>query len=188
VANLLEEGIHVQSFDEIYETSSTFEEVYLRIAETVVSKATCGDVVYAVPGHPLVGESSVQVLISEAEKKGLAYKILGSESFIEACLESLRLNLDEGLKIINALSMDKVKPSKDVGNLVYQVYDKCIASDVKLSLMEQYPDEFEIAIIRGEGLPEQRVQWLPLYLLDRQKFDHLTTLYIPPFNKSSKEE
>lgn len=185
VTELLAEGITVQCLDNVYESANTFEEVYERIAETILTEAACHDVVYAVPGHPLIGESSVQILIQRAQEKGLPYQVLGSESFIEASLELLELNMDEGLKIIDALSIDRVSPSSELGNLIYQVYDRGIASNVKLKLMDEYPDEFRVAIIQASASPECRVQWLPLYMLDRQEFDHLTTVYVPPLENQS---
>lgn len=139
---------------------------------------------YAVPGHPLVGETSVEVLLREARAIAVDCRIIGSENFIEAVLEALEIGLDAGLKVLDALSMDAVTPSPDVGNLIYQVYDRSIASDVKLRLMEQYPDEFEVAIIRGGAPPGERVLRVPLYRLDRCECDHLTSVYVPPVGKN----
>lgn len=186
VAELLAEGINVQCLDNVYESAHTFEEVYERIAEAILTEAVRHDVVYAVPGHPLIGESSVQILIRKAQEKGLPYQVLGSESFIEASLEVLELNMDEGLKIIDALSIDRIARSTELGNLIYQVYDRDIASNVKLKLMDEYPDEFRVAIIKASASPDHRVQWLPLYVLDRQEFDHLTTVYVPPLKDHSE--
>lgn len=176
---LAAEGVTFETFDYIYESSDTFDEVYARISERVIEAATRGDVVYAVPGHPLVGETAVRNLISEARLKGLEFRIVGSESFIESSLEALELSLDEGIKILDALSMDNISPAKDVGNLIYQVYDRSIASEVKLKLMEEYPDDFEIAVIFGGAPPGERVRRIPLYKLDRCDCDHLTSVYVP---------
>ncbi len=60
-----------------------------------------------------------------------------------------------------------------------QVYDRQVASETKLRLMEHYADDFEITVISGAGTPEQRVETIPLYQLDRCEFDHLTTIYLP---------
>lgn len=178
---LASEGISFESMDDLYESSGTFEEVYARIAERVLREAQDhGDVVYAVPGHPLVGESAVAMVMDEARMRGVEVRIVGSESFIEASLEALGFGFSTGLKILDAMSMDEVSPSADVGNLIYQVYDRAIASDVKLMLMEQYPDEFEVTVITGAGTDTQRVQTIPLYKLDRCECDHLTTVYVPP--------
>lgn len=173
------EGVRFQSLDHFYESSDTFDDVYASIAETVLAEAERGDVVYAVPGHPLAGELAVGIIIREAKLRGLEFKVIGSESFIEASLEALQIGFDSGLKIIDALSLDVVSPSRDTGNLIYQVYGKDIASDVKLRLMELYPDDYEIAVVIGGGTAEQRVETIPLHRLDRCECDHLTTVYLP---------
>lgn len=178
---LAAEGITFESMDSVYDSADTFEEVYARIADRILCEAQeHGDVVYAVPGHPLVGETAVGILMRQARELGVEVHIVGSESFIEASLEALGFGFSAGLKIIDAMSMDAVSPATDVGTLIYQVYDRDIASDVKLKLMEQYPDEFEVTIITGAGAPDQKVQTVPLYLLDRCECDHLTTVYLPP--------
>jgi len=179
VDDLIAEGVSFESLDHLYESSDTFGEVYSRIAETVLARAAHEDIVYAVPGHPLVGESAVEIIIREARRLGVALKIIGSESFIEASLEALMIGFDTGLKILDALSMDEVSASNDVGNLIYQVYSKDIASDVKLRLMDSYPDDFEITVVIGAGTAAQVVETIPLYKLDRCNCDHLTTVYLP---------
>jgi len=180
---LLAEGITLESLDYIYESSDTFDEVYAGIAERIVSEAeTRGQVVYAVPGHPLVGEASVQALIRKARERDVQVEIVGSQSFIEAALEALGLGLDAGLKVLDALSLGTVAPAADTGNLIYQVYDCNIASEVKLKLMETYPEDFEVTVISGAGTPGQGVRRVPLYQLDRCDCDHLTTVYVPPLS------
>ena len=179
VTELAAEGIAFKSLDYIYESSGTFGEVYARIAELILDEDERGDIVYAVPGHPLVGEEAVKILIREARNKGREIKIIGSESFIESSLEALQLSMDAGLKVLDALSMDRVAPATDVGNLIYQVYDRDIASDVKLKLMELYPDEYDVDVIFGGAPPGEQVQRIPLYKLDRCDCDHLTSVYIP---------
>lgn len=183
VEELAAEGVVFKSLDYVYETADTFEEVYARIADLIMAEAGKGDVVYAVPGHPLIGESAVRTLIREAHGRGLDIRIIGSESFIEASLAAISVGMDIGLKVIDALSINTVPPAHEVGNLIYQVYDREIASDVKLALMEHYPDEFEVSIIIGAGSAEQRVQTVPLYMLDRCECDHLTTVYVPPLDE-----
>ena len=44
-------------------------------------------VVYAVPGHPLVGESTVTRILKRAEEAGLPVRIVNGVSFIDADFE-----------------------------------------------------------------------------------------------------
>ena len=62
------------SFDDLYERAGSLDEVYAGIAARLVELAERPEgVVYAVPGHPLVGERSVRLAVA------LATLILGSE-------------------------------------------------------------------------------------------------------------
>ncbi|MHB0998781.1 MAG: SAM-dependent methyltransferase [Armatimonadota bacterium] len=188
VEDLAAEGINLQPLDYIYESSDTFEEVYRRIAEKILDEAADKDVVYAVPGHPLMGEHAVEVLIHEARQRGMEFRIVGSESFIEASMEALEIGLDAGLKIIDALSMENIHPDPCIDNLIYQVYDRSIASDVKLKLMDQYPDDFHITAVVGAGTANPEVVEMPLYELDRRDWDHLTTIYVPRLGEAVDTE
>lgn len=179
VAELSDRGVVFETFDHIYETATSFEEVYSRIAEDVLDEAARGDVVYAVPGHPLVGERSVELLIAKAAQRGVSLSIVPSPSFIDACLEVLRVGIDRGLKVLDALEIERLTPSLDTPNLIYQVYDQQAASRVKLRLMEFFPDELEVYVVRAAGSGEEEVTSVPLFKLDWREFDHLTSVYVP---------
>jgi len=179
VDDLIRNGVSIRSLDHLYESAECFEEVYARIASAILDLASeNAEVIYAVPGHPLVGEESVRIILRDAPLRGIATRVVGSASFIEAALEALGISLSEGIKVLDALGLAEVHPDPDVGNLIYQVYDRLIASEVKLRLMERYPDCQPVRLVIGAGTPEQRVLDIPLFELDRHEVDHLTTVYV----------
>ncbi len=179
VEELQAHGVRLESFDSLYDTAESFDEVYQGIASRLLDEAGSGNVVYAVPGHPLVGERAVGIVMARAANAGIEVRLVGSESFIEPVLEAVGVGFDIGLKILDALTISGVRPDTDVPNLIYQVYDRLIASNVKLALMDVYPDEFEVTVVTGAGTDNPEVRTLPLYELDRGGFDHLATVYIP---------
>src|SRR5215470_17745913 len=63
--------LRLASFDHMYDESTDWETLYQRIAEEVCTLATQQHVIYAVPGHPLVGETSVQLILQLARERGL---------------------------------------------------------------------------------------------------------------------
>jgi len=138
-----------------------------------------GDVVYCVPGHPLLGEESVRLILKRAAEAGVEARVIGSESFIEPVLEAVGESVQDGLKVIDALSLSDVAPDPRVANLFYQVYDKTVASDLKLALLDVYPAEFEVFLIRGAGTGRATAESLPLFDLDRREYDHLTSVFVP---------
>ncbi len=61
----------IESFDTLYDSAESFASLYPAMVEELLSRATQGEpVIYAVPGHPLLGEESVRRLRSEAPARG----------------------------------------------------------------------------------------------------------------------
>jgi tetrapyrrole methylase family protein/MazG family protein len=189
----LPEGLRLHSFDHFYETLPSFEAVYDAIAAEVVRLGQRSEgVVYAVPGHPLVGEATTQRILDLAAEEGAVVEIVEGLSFIGPTLSALGLDPLDGLQIADAVVVaDHHYPplSADRPALLSQLYSREIASEVKLTLMHLYPDEHPVTLVRAAGTPEPVVRTLPLYELDRQPdLDHLTSLYVSPLQGPSSYE
>jgi tetrapyrrole methylase family protein/MazG family protein len=179
----------VHSFDYLYEEVAAFSQVYGAIAERVLELGQRPEgVIYAVPGHPLVGEATVGSILSAAEPLALSVRVVDGLSFVEPTLTALRVDALEGLQIFDAIELSRhYHPplNPDLPALVGQLYSRLLASEVKLTLMNQYPDEHEVVLVHAAGTPEQRMVTRPLHQLDRgdeaaTPVAHLTTLYVPP--------
>jgi len=187
---LNEKNITFDTYDNIYESIGSFDEVYLNIAKDLIKKHDdLGDLVYAVPGHPLVAEKSVFNLIELCKDHNIEYKIMPAVSFIDAMIESLRIDPIEGLKVIDAFDIGNQILDKRIGTIITQVYNQLIASEVKLKLLDQYNDETEIYYVRAAGIEEQEsIRKIPLFELDMQEdIDYLTSIYIPKDLKNKKD-
>lgn len=174
--------------DDIYDSRNSFDETYESICDRVINLCKeRGQVVYAVPGHPMVAEKSVELIISRAEE-GMEISIIPALSFIDVVLSSLRIDPAYGLKIIDGLSIKSQRPDTKCGNIITQVYNRLVASEVKLMLMDYYNDDFEIYVIRAAGVPgQERIERFPLFELDRIEWvDYLTSIYIPPALTAAK--
>lgn len=185
VKYLDDNGIKYESFDDIYNNLNTFEEVYSTIADRIMELSETRDVVYAVPGNPLVAEDTVQRILSRAKAEGKDVEVIPSVSFIDTVISSMSIDPVGGLKILDALQLDRERVDTSCHNIITQVYNRRVASDVKLKLMEYYEDEAEVVMIRAAGVEGMaRIEKMPLYDIDRVDWvDHLTSLYIPPSNK-----
>ncbi|MGH2599094.1 MAG: SAM-dependent methyltransferase, partial [Dehalococcoidia bacterium] len=170
----------LQSFDDLYETADTFDAVYDAIVARLIELGTAGDIVYAVPGDPLVGEATVPVLRARArEGSGPPVRIVHGVSFLEPVCAALDLDpLAAGLQLVDAIEprLDPTRPA-----IIAQVYARHAATGLKLALLELYPPEHAVTVIRAAGLPEQHIEALLLEAIDRRDdlFDHLACLYIP---------
>lgn len=181
VKALKAEGVEFKTYDEKYNTLDLFRTLYDFIAEDIIEKELeLGEVVYAVPGHPLVAEKSVMNLIEKCKERNIEYEIFPATSFIDLVMEKLEVDASEGFKIIDAFDIrDKVLNKRD-DIFVTQVYNGLIASEVKLKLLEVFDDETIINYIKldmetGEFINRE----IPLFELDWQEdLDHTTYIYI----------
>ena len=187
---LNEKNIEFNSYDNFYENIENFDEVYLNIADDLIKKHNeLGDLVYAVPGHPLVAEKSVFNLIEECKKNNIEYKIIPAVSSIDAMMEVLMIDPVEGMKIIDAFDINNQILDKRIGTVITQVCNPLIASEVKLKLLEQYNDETEIFYVRAAGIKDvESIRKIPLYELDMQEdIDYFTAIYIPKDLNNKKD-
>lgn len=175
-------GVAFESYDAVYETEPTFEAVYERIAEDVLRRAERGArVVYAVPGSPMVAERTVSLLRARARERGVKCTVLAGMSFVELLCARLGVDPIDGLTIVDGADAAALPPDLPTGLVVTQVYNRQVASEIKLRLMELCGDEAEVALLQNLGLPDERIRRMKLYELDRQDgIDHLTSVYVPP--------
>lgn len=178
------EGLAFQSFDGLYEQEENFNAVYQTIAKQLWESALSGgDLIFAVPGHPLMAEQSVQNLLEMAANSPQVKVEIGpGQSFFDAVCTVLGIDPIQGLLLIDGTQLDPSQLRPDKHTLVAQVFSPAVASDVKLTLMELYPDDYLVTVVRAAGVPgQERIIPVPLYELDRVgEVNHLTTVYIPP--------
>jgi tetrapyrrole methylase family protein/MazG family protein len=174
----------VNSFDALYEEAEDFSQVYEAVvAEVLRLGQRLEGAVYAVPGHPLVGEATVTRLLSRAEGAGLTVRVVEGLSFVGPTLTALQIDALAGLQVYDAVEVASLYHpplNPDLPALLAQLYSRVLAADVKLTLMNQYPDDHKVVLVHAAGTADRRIVRLPLYELDRQDVEHLTTLYIPP--------
>jgi tetrapyrrole methylase family protein/MazG family protein len=167
------------SFDALYGEHERFEDVYTAIVERLLAMAASGDIVYAVPGHPLAGEATVRLLLERAPAVEIEVRIIEGLSYLEPVCTVLRIDpLAEQVQLVDALS-PKVSPTRPA--IVAQVYDRRTASGLKLALLELYSAGHSVTVVRGAGTAAPTVETLPLAEIDHDdgRFDHLACLYLP---------
>ncbi|GHI00864.1 nucleoside triphosphate pyrophosphohydrolase [Neobacillus kokaensis] len=181
VVELEKEGMVYTSFDPVYENHEQFEEVYQEIVQILLEKAQTDDIVYAVPGHPLVAEQTVQLLLENGPKCEVEIVIGGGQSFIDALFASLKIDPIEGFQLLDGTSLHSNQLQIDQHMIISQVYDQFTASNVKLTLMEKLPDDYEVVIVTAAGSQDEVLTNVALYELDRNvSINNLTSVYVPP--------
>lgn len=185
MAALAELEIAAESFDGLYESLSSFPEVYEAITSALIERAQSlpdgAELVYAVPGHPMVAESAVSQLRRRCPEEGIELKVLGGESFLDEAFVRLGFDPIEGFQLLDASSIRSSQLQPELHTLIGQVYDTFTASEAKLCLMERYPDDYEVIVGHALGVEnEEKIERVPLYELDRlEGYGNLSLIYIP---------
>jgi tetrapyrrole methylase family protein / MazG family protein len=185
--------LQVHSFDHLYEQSSSFEQVYEDIITQVLALGQRPQgVLYAVPGHPYVAEATAPEIARRARQQGLPVQVVEGLSFLEPVFSTLQIDPLPQLTLVDALDVARGHiPSfpPDVPALVVQLYSRQVAADVKLTLMEVYPDAHLIVLVHAAGTPQVQVESLSLYELDRSPHIGLSsTLFVPALQPATSFE
>lgn len=177
---LLDEmGIKYKTCDELYEKANNFEELYRSIAKKVLEESREKDTVYVVPGAPSILESTAFHIIKDEPD----VEIVESVSFIEPCVTASKVDIGEGLVMVDAVDVNFFNLNPNFNIMITQLWNEFIISDVKLALMEVYGDEYEIEAIYSAGIKgEEEVKKLKVYEMDRiLKPDIRLSLVVPTY-------
>jgi tetrapyrrole methylase family protein/MazG family protein len=165
------------TFDEVYERADDFAAVYETIAERLIAAAASGDLVYAVPGSPLVLERTVELLRSAEAAGRVVLDILPAMSFLDVAWARLKVDpVESSVRLIDGHLFAEAAAGQTGPLLVAHCHSAQVLSDIKLSL----DDGPTVTVLQRLGLPDERIFDVPWHELDREvEADHLTSLWIP---------
>ena len=191
--NALPSSLNLYSFDELYENGDSFEQVYDSIVEKVLELGRRPQgVIYAVPGHPFVAEATCPKIARLARDEGLATVIVEGLSFLEPIFSALSLDPYPRLSLLDAMELSTAHVlafPPDIPVLIAQLYSRLVASEVKMTLGETYPDEHPVQLIHAAGTEDELIEELKLYEIDRSEHvGLLTSLYVPPLGDGTSFE
>ncbi len=166
------------SFDELYESADTYDDVYTELADRVVHAAIdAGEVLYAVPGSPLVLERSVRHLIADDR---VECTVLPALSFLDIAYARLGIDpVEVGLRLVDGHEFAVAAAGERGPLLVAHTHASWVLSDIKLAVEDATGDE-EVVILQRLGTADEAITHTTWAELDRTvEPDHLTALYIP---------
>ena len=181
---LEQNNILFETCDRFYTESDNFENTYNNIASYILEAAEENDVMYLVPGHPMVAELTTQLLI----KSGKNVKVIGGESFLDSCFNAAQFDPVEGFTLADATApetLSAVNPHNHL--LITQCYDDITAANVSCELMEIYPYYHIVTIIEQAGALDEHIYNSTLQELSAEvgeQVNNLRALYIPPLKNS----
>jgi tetrapyrrole methylase family protein/MazG family protein len=166
------------SFDDEYEKHDKFEDVYQAIADKLIAAATQHqEILYVVPGSPLVLEHTVQLLL---QNKSVTTEILPAMSFLDVVWSTLQIDpVDAGVRMIDGHRFAELAAGQTGPLLVAQCHANWVMSNIKLAHESASGDE-PVVILHHLGLDDQKIVYTTWQNLDREiEPDHLTSIYIP---------
>ena len=177
-------GLKVESFDHLFQESEPTQEVLEEIVSSIL-KLCEGEngVTYGVPGSPMVAEETVKAILEDARKAGLSVKIINGMSFLEPVCQALDIDFNPALIVVDGLALiGLLVPSFPATQpaLITQITNRAMASEIKLTLMGNYPDEFEVKLVHATGTDSEKIENIALWELDHSaSIGPLSSLYIP---------
>ncbi|HSB85550.1 MAG TPA: MazG nucleotide pyrophosphohydrolase domain-containing protein, partial [Ilumatobacteraceae bacterium] len=166
------------AFDEIYESADTFADVYAEIVERLVGAATeHGEVLYAVPGSPLVLERSVRRLLADGR---VECEALPAMSFLDVAYARLGIDpVESHVRLVDGHDFAAAAAGDPGPLLVAHAHANWVLSDIKLAVDGATGDE-PVVILQRLGTPDEQITHTTWAELDRTvEADHLTCLYLP---------
>jgi tetrapyrrole methylase family protein / MazG family protein len=186
-------SLKVYSFDDLYDESDSFDEVYSNIINKVMELGLRPEgVIYAVPGDPFMAEATCPVIAKRARAAGLPLKVISGLSFLEPVFSALGMDPYPRLVLMDALELSQAHHPAfppDMPVLIAQVYSRMVAAEVKMTLNAIYPDEHPVRLVHAAGTKAELIEELPLYQIDRsENIGLLTVLYLPPLGEGTSFE
>lgn len=160
-------------FDDIYESEATLEDVYREIVRRLLAEARSGDVVYAVPGSPVVAERTV-VLLRQSDAE---VTVIPAMSFLDLAWARLHVDpIEHGVRLVDGHRFAVEASGANGPVLVAQCDSRQVLSDIKLSCDDGAP----VTVLQRLGLEDESVFEVAWDDIDRSfDPDHLTSLWIP---------
>jgi tetrapyrrole methylase family protein/MazG family protein len=165
----------VPTFDHVYDAAASLADVYTQIVDQLIDAArTHGEVLYLVPGSPLIAERSVELLRQRAE---VEVEVLPALSFADLAWKALGVDpLAEGVTLVDGQRFVTDAAGRVGPFLVGQCDTAAVLSDIKLAV----DDGPAVVVLHHLGLPDERIETVRWADLDRvAEPDHLTALYVP---------
>jgi tetrapyrrole methylase family protein/MazG family protein len=166
------------AFDDVYERADTFEAVYSEIADTLALAAgESGEVLYAVPGSPLVLERTVQLLRARDD---ITVDVLSAISFLDVAWARLGIDpVEDGVRLVDGHEFATAAAGERGPLLVAHTHANWVLSEIKLAADGATGDE-AVVILQRLGTPDEKVVRTTWNDVDRAvDADHLTSLFVP---------
>lgn len=177
---LKDQGIPFKTLDPLYERCEDFDELCRMAAPALIERArACGNLCYAVsePGS----DATVRALAASLPGD-VTLRVVGGVT-LAACAACavIPFGVDtENLRTVTALSVGEMRVQADSPQVITEIDNRYLASDVKLWLSDLFEDEMTVYFLENAALAGAKARPILLCELDRQAhYDHRTAVLVP---------
>jgi tetrapyrrole methylase family protein / MazG family protein len=200
-------AIKLHDFDALDRPGGSFETRRSRIVEEIISLGGRPQgVVYAVPGHPLIGDAISLEIYRRAAGLGIPVQVIAGISLIEPVFSILGLAPLSHFTVMDALELATfhVPPfSTSAPAVITQMHSPAIAAGIQQTLLSLYPTNHVVWLVNSLSVPQQdragprsdtsatSPQSEALPLSEIHQSDHLdlfTSLYLPALGPATSFE
>lgn len=166
IVDELRKNMDIESFDDYFEKYDTFDEIYEKMTLKLIELSKqYGKITYCTAGSPYYGDIVTKKLINEY-KSEINTIIIDGMSFLDKCLKLSGYADYNNITVLDCLEADEFSFDVNSFNIITQVYDLEIASQLKIKLMEIYPEGVNTLIV---NVLEENVKDVPLFMIDQEK-------------------
>ncbi len=166
------------TFDDVYEAADTFDDVYTTILDRLASAAAeHGEILYAVPGSPLILERTVRLLTADPRVVCVVHPAM---SFLDIAYARLGIDpVEAAVTLIDGHEFAIAAAGHSGPLLVAHTHANWVLTDIKLAV-ESATGEEPVTILTRLGSADEQITHTTWAELDRSvEADHLTCIYIP---------
>lgn len=172
-------GIKFEAMDELYRSAKDFDALNEAVAQKLVDQGAGARVAFAVTGEASQGQSAVGAVLRRAGERGVKTTVIPGVGMAAAAMAAAGVCCDGGVETHYG-RVEPLRADCNKAQVVCEVDSQLKAGEVKIDLMELYPETWQVALVRAdEGALYPA--WCALYELDRQRgFDATSCVVVPP--------
>lgn len=183
VAELAARNIEFETLDRFYEGAESFDDMYEAMVSYIASVAEDNEIYLCVSGSPVNGDLLVNTLFEHYPER---IKLISGEGVNEFLSSVAGVTSGDSVNTIPAHLFRKYLVNTRAINIITEADNKFLVSEIKLKLLEMYPEDHEI--IYFSGYPTAKSEKICLFDADRQEvYDFSVNFIILPLDNFEKK-
>ena len=177
---LRQEGVAFETLDALYDRTEDFDELCELAARAIIDRARQAQTLIYAVSEPQ-SDATVRALV-QALPDDMALRVLGGVTLTDAAAcAAIPFGVNtENLRTVTALSTAEMRVQADCPQVVTEIDNRYLASDVKLWLGDLFDDETTVYFLENAAEPGATARPIELCELDRQDhYDHRTAVLVP---------